>query len=590
MKPAELHLTRFRAFQDCSIPLSDVTVLAGPNNCGKTSVLWAIKTFFQFVGHHVSVAGDTQLSFHKHYVHAIDFMPIPKDDELWYNRDDRQRRPVKIAVAFDNQWECSVVFTARFGQIHVSWESKDLPAQTSAAGVKAALEREVVLISGLVGVLAHEPYVSAARRKSLAAEGRYPEVFRSTLLQMYRKSKRSLKTLNDVLSRFFGVELKTPVFDSAHDEYVLVEYTQSGQDYDVVAAGAGLQQVVQTLTNLYLARPQMILIDEPDAHLHPSLQSAVAGALESIAKEVGAQLVIATHSYDMIDYYPLANVIIVEASRQSCGPLKSNQEKQDKLAQVGIIAHSELIRLFSARFRTVVVEDDDVTILRGLDRALKTGLFGTCSVRSARGVGNFGIQKEVLDAVNALLPGTVSPSFLQDRDGLPDKWITDIQAKARQEGLDLRFLPRHEIENFMLDPGILRKALAAKQVDASRAQCQKMLLEAAAKTKSEFRQNVRETAKHLNHILGSSAGRQKLSAVEVENEMDDWVDSLPNDEKAVLTHYPGKCLLKEVRKAVQCQFSCNLSAEELTSVVDRRVCDRQLVRLLADIASAPASQ
>ncbi len=45
----------------------------------------------------------------------------------------------------------------------------------------------------------------------------------------------------------------------------------------------------------------VLLLDEPDAHLHVILQDAIYGELRSTAARTGAQLVIATHSEVIIN-------------------------------------------------------------------------------------------------------------------------------------------------------------------------------------------------------------------------------------------------------------------------------------------------
>jgi ATPase involved in DNA repair len=47
MKIKKIRLERFRQFADTTFEVGDFNLLVGPNNCGKTSVLHAIRAFFR---------------------------------------------------------------------------------------------------------------------------------------------------------------------------------------------------------------------------------------------------------------------------------------------------------------------------------------------------------------------------------------------------------------------------------------------------------------------------------------------------------------------------------------------------------------
>ena len=61
-------------------------------------------------------------------------------------------------------------------------------------------------------------------------------------------------------------------------------------------AATGVLQVVQIFAYLVFFRPKILLIDEPDAHLHPDKQERLIEALERAAPEFDAQVILTTHS------------------------------------------------------------------------------------------------------------------------------------------------------------------------------------------------------------------------------------------------------------------------------------------------------
>jgi energy-coupling factor transporter ATP-binding protein EcfA2 len=55
-------------------------------------------------------------------------------------------------------------------------------------------------------------------------------------------------------------------------------------------------QVIQIFAYIVYFRPKLVLIDEPDAHLHPDKQERLIEALERAAREFDTQIVLTTHS------------------------------------------------------------------------------------------------------------------------------------------------------------------------------------------------------------------------------------------------------------------------------------------------------
>lgn len=313
-KIKSVHLQRFRQFADTQVNTCDFNLLVGPNNCGKTTILHAIRTFFLLMHGHVRFEGTPpQPIYHRRFLsNAEEIAPTPDTKELWYNQ--RTGKPISITITFDDDVTFGLSLRQQFGQIHVSAE--DLPEGITAATLKSYLGLEVAFIPGLVGVLVSEPYSTGARRNALASQGRYSDIFRSSLHQLKTKDEELITKINEWLSVLFDKSLSAVDFNPELDEYVTVKYNQNGSDFDVVSSGAGLQQVIQMLTYLYISKPQILLIDEPDAHLHSKLQSRLGDLFKKVANDLDAQVFLSTHSLDLIDTFTTEEVIVVDSAKK----------------------------------------------------------------------------------------------------------------------------------------------------------------------------------------------------------------------------------------------------------------------------------
>ena len=95
------------------------------------------------------------------------------------------------------------------------------------------------------------------------------------------------------LRRLFGCRLLPP--DASHAAHILAEYVKDGQDVplDIASAGSGLRQVLLLLSLVHTRPGAVLLLDEPSAHLHPTLQSAVYRELKSTATPKGSRIIAA---------------------------------------------------------------------------------------------------------------------------------------------------------------------------------------------------------------------------------------------------------------------------------------------------------
>lgn len=403
MKIKKIRLQRFRQFSDTTFEVGPFNILVGPNNCGKTTLLHAIRAFFLLMHGHVRFDGPVA-EYHRRFLGgAEEVAPTPDIKELWYRQ--APGKPLTISVTFDDDATFSVVLRQQFGQIHVSAE--DLPGRLTAKKAATYLGTQVAFIPGLVGVLVTEPYTTGARRNALATQGRYSEIFRSSLQQLKANSPELVQKINEWLKNLFGITVSKIEFDEKSDEFVTIKYEQSGSEFDVVSSGAGLQQVIQMLTYLYLSQPRILLIDEPDAHLHSKLQARLGELFRRVSADLDAQVFLSTHSLDLIDTFSTNEVLVIDSKKKNITPIGSNSDLVSLLVEAGVVDVSALSRLLSSR-RLVVVEDKDLTILKAIDKSIGSPLFSAKSsshVLPAEGVGNFRAIAEIGKVLKKCLRG-----------------------------------------------------------------------------------------------------------------------------------------------------------------------------------------
>lgn len=581
MKIQKLRLERFRQFEDTTFEFGDVNLLVGPNNSGKTSVLHAIRAFFALMHGHVRLEGNPpKPTYHKRYLTSpAEVAPAPDLRELWHKQ--QAGKPLKISATFNDATGFAAVLRQQFGQIHVSAE--DLPSGLSAQQIEKYLGLTVAFIPGLVGVLVEEPFATAARRNALASQGRYSEIFRSSLFQLREREPEAVDKVNEWIGGLFNVEVTDISFNMEKDEFITIRYKQDGVEYDVVSSGSGLQQVIQVLTYLYLTKPRILLIDEPDAHLHSKLQAKLGDLFRQVAADLKAQLFVSTHSVDLIDTFSTDQVLVVDSKKKAIQPIGGNADLVGALVEAGVVDVSSLSRLLSSK-RLVVIEDEDQTILRAIDKVLGSPLFSSkssCYVLPAKGVGNFRAVAELGKVLSNLSGSKFEIAFLQDRDGMPDFIVQAFTDSQKSDGVAVRLLERHEIESYLLEPTLFVAAAGRVNRRIKAQTVEKAIVDAASGLKAEARRMSRETALGINRHLSN---KEKRKETDLELEVDRWFDNLDLTScDVVRAVFPGKELLKATLGIVNKGRTKALTRGHLVSALEEKHVPAELRTLLTEV-------
>jgi AAA domain, putative AbiEii toxin, Type IV TA system len=237
---------------------------------------------------------------------------------------------------------------------------------------------------------------------------------------------------------------------------------------DVVGVGdlsSGETSIVRFLLLIYSASkeffcPKLILLDEPDAHLHPSLINSFLKLLEGLIARHACRVIMSTHRVETIGFAPEGSVYVMhrDAPRVRCC--------DDKLKTIGMLT-GNLYGLVLAGKRPVFVEDDDdatfyTTALKSLQRDGRwvahiapeyVSIARWASVGRRPG-GKEGVEQAVKVMVGAGLEGHITGLVDRDDDGGAVPPMYELE--------------RYAIENYLLDPIVIYALLldrrAAPQV------------------------------------------------------------------------------------------------------------------------------
>jgi putative ATP-dependent endonuclease of the OLD family len=206
-------------------------------------------------------------------------------------------------------------------------------------------------------------------------------------------------------------------------------------DGEACERGLGYNNVLFMAAELLLLGSGMelalLLIEEPEAHLHPQLQARVLEMLSTRADNDGIQIILSTHSPNIAASAPVENVILVCKGRTF--PLRKNETKLDESDYRYLSRFLDVTKanLFFARGVLIVEGPAEELLLPALAQAC--GRSFTANGISVVNVGSVGLFRyarifQNLDGADVPIP----IACVTDRDIVPNG-VTYVQGRLDKE-------------------------------------------------------------------------------------------------------------------------------------------------------------
>ncbi len=454
----------FKRFAEVEFRLPGHVVLAGPNNMGKTTVLQAIASWafalrrWRELNDFNPRNGYTYAPISRP---AFITVPLRSFDLLWKDRVYQRNRPVEIELRSTVGWSITMEFRAdSTEQIYVR------PKEGKHADVLQWLNLSAVYIPPMTGLDIDEPLFQPAKVSQLLGLGRPGEVLRNLIVEAHADDS-AWEALQTSIDRLFGFELLPPDAAGAH---IVAEYKPQTDDlrFDIGSAGSGFQQVLMLLVLLNTRPGTLLLLDEPDAHLHLILQDAIYHELRTIANHHDSQLVVATHSEVVINNVePRELYVMLNEPRK----IADDSERSRLVSSLRVLTNAEVTQALGVRGILYVEGYTDAAILRAwakqlshrAESLLTTEIMWKHTVfQTHAGSGASGVHArdhfEALRLVRSDLPG------LELRDGDAQPTVPDTEMSG--VGLQRTRWRRYEIESYLVHPEALARFVRKQVGDA----------------------------------------------------------------------------------------------------------------------------
>ena len=307
-------------------------------------------------------------------------------------------------------------------------------------------------------------------------------------------------------------------------------------------------------------------MDEPETYLHPDLHRRLLALL----RRSGPQIILATHSSDIVAESDPSDLHVIERGRKSALRIRDREGVQSALTSIGSDGTYELTSIIRTRRILFAEGRDDLRLLRRLAAAS-----GLNALAEGSGVTPYLMEgHRPLDATaarNAIIQAigqNVKFSIVLDRD-----YRSEEELQAPRESLsEMEHILIHggkEIENYVLKPQVIARILRGRRknpkISAPNASnIGEMLDRVAEDLKPDlFGRYVEEHARYL-----ARTGKQNARRVDQITRTTRWFNELWPTQSGKLNLLPGKDTLARLNRILEAEFGLSVHAGELFDALE----------------------
>lgn len=305
---------------------------------------------------------------------------------------------------------------------------------------------------------------------------------------------------------------------------------------------SGEQEVVKVIFDIARKdiKHSVIIVDEPELHLHPTLTFRLIETLKSTGDHTN-QFIFLTHSADLIStYYSTGDVYFIDS-------IQTGANQAHKLSDLDH-NHKDISRLIGANLgllavgkKIIFVEGESASIDRLTYHSIAQNVLQEAKIAPIGSVENIIALNSIGDQIEKSIFG-IDFYMIRDRDGLSEVQIKNVEKNGK-----IKCLKKRHLENYFLDPKILFQV--TKKLYLSQPNITEDFIEKSMKTIAEqslsyiLMQNIKDYLKlncHFDIPTIKSVEKEDLDMVKskmllgVEKSLNDLSSKLSNTE---LTNY-----------------------------------------------------
>jgi predicted ATPase len=451
----DIRIRKFKKIDDVAVTLAPLNIFIGANNSGKSSFIQGIQ--FAISGCQtlnlkggVWGKGVKTLSLDSSeylYTPTNNIEYLYHGKRLTGSRTKTARNWIEFVLT-DGKTSTLKISKGKNGGFTTSLSGKDLGEKLSD------IEKPYcVYVPGIAGVPTQEKYEVAITVKKSATRGDSNNYLRNILYSISKDGERWKAFKDSVNSIYIDIDVVAR-FDEHKSEFIHVFVIDGNLELPLDSVGTGLLQVIQIFAYIEYFNPRVILLDEPDSHIHPTKQKLLAKELARRADENhDLRIVFSTHSRYILDALEdKANVVHFQD-----GNVFQNVKGSNILLDIGAADADYLFAKKALKY--VIVTEDKVDKIDEKKDFLKKFLIANglneeeFVLHSYEGCTKVDFAKILQGFVRKQIP-TVKVVVHIDRDQKidTDREVLKLLADCEARGLIFFMTKYQEVESYFCTP------------------------------------------------------------------------------------------------------------------------------------------
>lgn len=457
----KIHIENFKSIKALDIELDRVNILVGGNNSGKTSILQAI----QFG---CSIAQSLKIIAGTKKINTTDFVRTIEAKELVYSplkdvqalarggklKDTKKNEYNNILITYQDESEEETRIEIKKGTNRNIMASVNVNELSKRFG---ELDKPMCMfVPGLAGIPYSEEFKSESIVRKAASKGDANEVIRNVLL-LLSKDKQEWSRFQSEFQDIFPTMRIEVSFNEKIDDYIDVRIIEK-KDPDAKesnlpldAAGTGVLQAIQILSYVSVYQPQILILDEPDAHLHPNNQRRILNYIFGLAEERDFQIIISTHSRHVVDLSKdVAKLMWVKN-----GEIQQEEEGNVRmLMEIGALDRGDLLKNGFVEYVFITEDSTDLDMTKTF--LLSNGFdLNTVDIWSYSGCSKVDTAIILANFIKEHAPGT-KIILHRDRDYLSEEEVSKYIERVTA-AVDYCFITRNlDLESYYISASHLQ--------------------------------------------------------------------------------------------------------------------------------------
>jgi predicted ATP-dependent endonuclease of OLD family len=253
----------------------------------------------------------------------------------------------------------------------------------------------------------------------------------------FLKEEIIFKNIDSILQKYLKIRLEIVHKEKTTDYYFIFKNLKDDKDIRIFDLSSGEKGIIHFIFSVfgYDLKDGLLIIDEPELHLHPQIQRRYLKIIQKIIKDLNIQFILATHSPIFVNYESIENVFRFYKNEQGFTKIVKPTFTADEKDLIHILTYTNSSKVFF-NDKVILVEGDADEYFhthyleyyknkRNLD-------VDNIEILNINGKGNFRMWREFLTKYG------IFTYYVADTDNLMQDYVS-THASAGEQNLERNY-------------------------------------------------------------------------------------------------------------------------------------------------------